>query len=127
MQRILARNDGHEGHNAGVEGPVAVTAIRRSPIITSDDDFEDRLDNLNRSRVTRDLAEKTERNKRLLQQFSSGNNIVPWEEQGIKASLGKMKEAKAKVLGKAKKINSDASTEHARKGYCSTYDNEVMT
>lgn len=105
-QRILAWNDGNKGYNAGVKVPLGVTAARRTPIFTSDDGFENRVDNLNGSRVARDLAEVAERNKGLLRQFSSGTDIVPREGQGIRASLGKMKEAVGKVFDKARKIKS---------------------
>jgi len=105
-QRILAWNDGNGGCNAGVEVPLGVTAARRTPIFTSGNEFEARVDNLNGSQVARDLAEVTERRNGLLRQFSSGTDIVPWEAQGIRASLGKMKGAVGKVFDKAREIRA---------------------
>lgn len=101
-QRILAWNDGNKGYKARPEAPASVTAARRAPILTSHTEFESAVDDLNRSRVARDLAEVTGNGKGLLRHFSSGSE----EPQGIKASLGKMKEVVGKVFDKAMRTQS---------------------
>lgn len=104
-QRILDWNEGNDNYRAGAGPHPSRPAPRRTPLFTSDSDFERRVDNLNGSRVASDLSEATERSH-LIRHFSPNSDAVPWEQQKIRAPLGKVKETVGKVFDRAKKIKN---------------------
>lgn len=99
-QRILAWDDG----SACAEPLAKITPLRSTsiPHFPANDEYEDRVDNANGSRVAIDLIEGARGGHRLLRRFSVTDKATPWEHLGFTQPIDKMRKTMGRVFGKFK-------------------------
>ena len=99
-EKILKWDEGISGDIL----PVRVNVGGSAPVFTSSDEFERRVDNANGSRVASGLAAESKGGGGLMRHLLAESEVTPWEPRGVKASIGKVKEAAKKVFehGKSK-------------------------